>query len=354
MKFNEVFSARAVAARHTSDQSNAMPFLGEAFFPTQSKMGIDLKWIKTHQNVGVALKPSTYDALATIRPREGFVTLAEEMPLFRESMKISEQDLVNIARATESTDPYLADVLNRVYNDAENLIDGARISAERMRMNLLAPLNGNVKINIGIADNTIYTYDYDQNAVWKGTNFLTLASKKWNTPTTSEPLNDFDAAINRLAQTGATAKYAIMNTTTLNWLVQSAQISNAVITSTGIAVSYVDRETVKEMILRKTGLQVVVYDKTFRDYDGTVKKFYPDGYVSVIGAETLGNLWMGQTPEARTLLGDAKVDVAIVDGGIAIATQDTYGPPVQHSVTASMVALPSFEGMDSVYVMNVF
>lgn len=354
MNFNEIFTAKAVAYRQTQDAQVGTPFLGEAFFPSRNKMGIDLKWIKTHKNVGVALKPSTYDAMATIRPRDGFVTLAEEMPLFRESMKVSEMDLVQITRAQESSDPYVQEVINHLYDDTANLVEGAHISRERMRMSLLAPINGNVQITIGIADNTIYNYNYDDGGEWKAVNYNELLTNKWDAPTSSQPLNDFDVAVNRLAAIGSVGRYAVMNTATLNALTQSAQIKNAVITSSGVAMAYVDKETVKEIIQRKTGLQVVVYDKTFRDYDGTTKKFFPDGYVSVVGEDVLGYTWAGMTPEARSLMGDAKIDVAVLDSGIAIATQTTYGAPVQHSVTASQVCLPSFEGMDSVYVMKVF
>ena len=78
------------------------------------------------------------------------------MPFFRESMTIKEQDLAEIQRAQESDDPYLNEVLEHIFNDADELVMGADISVERMRMNLLAPLNGEMKLTIGMADNTLY------------------------------------------------------------------------------------------------------------------------------------------------------------------------------------------------------
>jgi hypothetical protein len=60
------------------------------------------------------------------------------------------------------------------------------------------------------------------------------------------------------------------------------------------------------------------------------------------------------TPEERTLLGDPSVDVSVLDDtGVAIAVKSEYGPPVSYSTTASQIVLPSFEGMDSIYVMKV-
>lgn len=341
MLFNEVFSARALAVRIENDPSNAMAFLGEAFFNTDKKAGIDLKWIKAKNGVAVALKPSTLDAIPTIRPRKGFVTLAEEMPLFREEMKISETDESNIDRAKESGDPYLMEVLRNIYDDASNLVSGAEVSAEKMRMSLLAPLNGDSKIVIGMADNVIANYNYDPAGDWKAKNYMALNTGKWDDPATAKPLNDLDRACTRLAEVGALGTYAVMNTTTLNYLVACAQIANAMITSTGITIGYVDKQTVKDVIKAKTGLTVLVYDKTYEDYDGQTKKFYPDGYVSVVGANQLGKLWMGRTPEERSAAQIKDADIAIVKTGIAVATKTVYGPPVQHSVTASMIALPS-------------
>ena len=75
--------------------------------------------------------------------------------------------------------------------------------------------------------------------------------------------------------------------------------------------------------------------------------------MTVIGAENLGQTIFGTTPEERTLLGDAKADVAILERGVAVAVQTTYGPPVATATTVSQVVLPSYEMMDAVYVMKV-
>lgn len=354
MRFNDIFSARAIAFRLTNDPSNGINYMGEAFFPRKKKMGIDLKWIKAHNGLGVALKPSTYDALATIRPREGFQILTEEMPLFREAMKVSEQDMAEIQRASESNDPYLNDVINHVFDDVNNLVNGANIATERMRMSLLAPVNGNMNINIGIADNTVYNYAYDAGGAWKATNYAALSGNaKWDQAATAAPLDDMQTGVDALADKGYVAQYAIMNTATLNLLVAADQMKNALITITGNPIDFLDRATAKEVFQRKTGLIPLIYDKKYKDYDGTSHKFYPDGYVTIVGDAQLGSTWYGVTPEERTLLGDPKVDVSVLDSGIAVAIQNIYGPPVRHETTVSQIVLPSFEGMDAVYVLKV-
>lgn len=354
MRFNDIFTAQALAYRIAEDPSNKIPYMGEAFFPVRKKAGIDLRWIKAHNGLGVVLKPSTYDALATIRPREGFSIVNEEMPLFRESMKVSEQDMVEIQRAQDVNDPYAQDAIEHVYDDVNNLVNGARIATERMRMALIAPTSGNLKVQIGVADNTIYNYNYDSDGTWKADHYEAITGiNTWDNADTAVPLNDVQDGIDTLADNGYVAKYAVMNSTTLNMLVASAQIKNALITVTGRTVDFLDRATAKDVFQRKTGLIPIIYDKKYKDYDGTQKKFYPDDYVSIIADGQLGNTWMGQTPEERTLLGDSKVDVSVLDSGIAVAIQNIYGPPVRHETTVSQIALPSFEGMDGLYVIKV-
>ena len=270
-------------------------------------------------------------------------------------MTIKEQDLAEIQRAQESDDPYLNEVLEHIFNDADELVMGADISVERMRMNLLAPLNGEMKLTIGMADNTLYSYNYDADSSWKKSNYLSIDSEgdKWSKTETSKPLNDIQKAKDSLAANGVIATYAMMTTKTLNYLVESSQIKSVFITTSGKPVDFIDTEMVKELFKRKTGLTPIINDKKFTDYDGKQKGFFPDDYVSVIGAGTLGNTWYGVTPEERTLLGDPKVDVSILDSGVAVAVQTIYGPPVQYSTTASQIVLPSYEGMDSVYVIKV-
>lgn len=355
MLLTEVFSAKAVSIRQSSDPSNRAAFLGPQFFPLKRKMGIDLKFIETHNGLGVALKPSSLDSLAPIRPRGGFKLMAQQMPLFRESMMVSETDLVEIQRAQDANDPYLNETLGRIYDDVGALTDGAEISVERMRMALMAPINGEVKIKIGMADNTLYSYDYDSDGSWKSDHYMELTgTDTWDNQSSASPLNDIQEATDFLTGEGVIPTYLVMNSTTFNYLLKSEQMQKMnSVSQFGINTGFLDKSTVKAIIAANTGLTVLVYNKKYKDYDGSTHKYFPDNYVTIIGADTLGYTWYGVTPEERTLLGDAKVDVSVLESGVAIAVKTEYGPPVQYSTTASQIVLPSFEGMDSIYTIKV-
>lgn len=360
LQLSEIYNTRLIASYQTEAASNRIPYLGVAYFPDKKKMGIDLKWLKTHKGIGIALKPSNFDAIPTVRPRGKAEMTQEEMPLFRESKLVKETDLMELSRIADQNDPYLQQVIDSVYGDANELIEGAEISAERMRMQLLAPAKGDVKITVGMADNMMYSYEYDEGDEWKGTNYLELTSTdKWTDTTSSKPMNDIRKAIEYLASVGITATTIISNSKTFNYLLETDQIKSALVTVTAQAINFVDESSVKELLRRRLGVEWIIYDKMYTDYDGKQQKFYPDDYITVLGSGTLGSTWRGTTPEEVTTLSNivdipqAPVDITVLPSGIAVAIQTEYKPSFAVTTTASQIVLPSFEGMDSIYVIKV-
>lgn len=111
------------------------PYLGETLFPSQKKLGLDLKWIKGSAGLPVVLKPSAFDAGAVPRARIGFDRLSAEMPFFKESLYIDEElrQQLNMVLETGNT-AYIDAVLNRIFNDNTVLLEGAAARREQMRM----------------------------------------------------------------------------------------------------------------------------------------------------------------------------------------------------------------------------
>ncbi len=359
MFLSDVYNTQAIAAYFTEAQSNKMKFMLEAYFPNRKLMGIDLKWLKIHKGLGVALKPSNLDALPPVRPRGQAQMTKEQMPIYRESMVVKEHDLMEISRVADANDPFLQPVIDSLYDDVAALVNGAEISAEWLRSQLFAPINGDMKITIGMTNDTIYTYDYDPDGTWKRTNYLELTgSDTWDNAT-SKPLNDIRKATQYLASVGVTATTMIGNSATFDYLLENEQVKSALTNGTNQTISFVDESTVEDVLKRRMRLEWIPYDKMFEDYDGTQKKFYPDDYVTILGSGQLGNTWRGTTPEELTTIGNfmdipqAPVDITVLESGIAVAIQNEYKPSFTVTTTASQIVLPSFEGMDTIFVIKV-
>lgn len=359
LDLREVFNTEAIAAYQTSNPSNRIPYLLQAYFPNRKKMGIDLKWLKIHRGLSVALKPSNFDALPVIRPRGNVNMTQTEMPLFRESKLIKEVDLAELARIKDMNDPYLQPVIDSIYNDVEELLDSAEVSAEWLRAQLIAPEGGKLTIKVGATDNMIYSYNYDTDGSWEKNNYTELQGTSTWDKDTATPLDDIQGAQQYLESIDARPTTIISNSATFNLLTKNDQIKNSLITITGRTVDFMNGANVKEVLRGQLGLEYITYDKMFIDYEGKQRKFYPDGYITILGGAQLGNTWRGSTPEELTTtnnfmgLPQAPVDIRVLDNGVAVAIQNEYKPSFTVTTTASQIVLPSYEGMDSVYVIKV-
>lgn len=355
MNIRDAYTSKAIALVNTEVASNRIAYLGAGLFPAKKKMGLDLKWIKTSKGLPVSLSPSNFDAVSTLRSREGFKLTETEMAFFRESMLVKEADEQEIMRVQDSTDPYAAEVLGRIFDDANTLVDGANVVPERMIMQLLAPSDGSPKISIE-ANGVTYAYNYDPSSTYKTKNFasLTTDTDKWSDTTNSDPMDDIATALDAVeAETGERPSIMIVSRKTMDYLKQNAKIKSAILAQNTTATVFMNDNRVKEVFSNELGIRIIVYSKQYKKEDGTAAKFYPDGFATLIPDGALGNTWYGTTPEERTLMGSGEADVSIVNTGVAVAVTTT-SDPVHTKTTVSEIVLPSYERMDSTYVIKCY
>ena len=358
MDFKALFTPRAIAANWEEVASNQIPYIGTALFPARKKAGLDLAWIKGSKGLPVSLMPSAFDAKATFRDRIGVKRLETEMPFFREGFKIKEKDRQEILRVQEQNDPYLDEVLSRMFDDANDLIAGANVVPERMIMQLMFPTDGQPKIVIQ-ANGVDYSYNYDPDGSWynngSGGNYFVLTSSAlWTATTTADPFANFKTVQDAIAaKTGTKPSVAIMNSTTFNLLHKIDAVKNRFLSTSGISTGYVSDNDVKRVFQDSNGITFIVYDKQYKNESGTAAAFVPDGYVAIAPNGQLGNTWYGTTPEEADLRGGAsKAQVAIVNTGVAV-TQILDEHPVNLNTFASEIVLPSYERMNEVALLKV-
>ncbi len=354
MDLREVFQPMAIAAYYNEVASNRIPYLGRGLFTPAKRAGLDLSFYKGSKGLPVSLMPSAFDAKATFRDRIGFERLDTEMPFFREGYKIKEKDRQELLRIQDSEDPYAVSLISRIFDDSADLIAAADVVPERMIMQLLFPVDGNVGISIK-ANGVDYTYNFDSDGSWKTSNYIVLTgADTWDSEDTADPFMVFEKAKTTIrTKTGSELTTAIMNTNTFNKLSSLKAVKDRFVTSNGMAVGYITGNDARSVIGSTSGINIIVYDKLYKDEDKVSHPFVPDDYVCMIPSGTLGNTWYGTTPEEADLMGSsANAEVSIVNTGVAI-TRIIEEHPVNTNIFASEIVLPSYERMDEVVTIKV-
>lgn len=354
MKLTDIFDAQAIALNYTNSASNAIPYLGAGLFPAQKKAGLDLKWIKGHNGLPVALMPSAFDAKSTFRDRVGISINETQMAFFRESMLVKEADEQEIMRVQDANDPYATQVLTNIFNDTQTLIDGANVVPERMIMQLLAPIGGKMGIEIK-ANGVNYTYNYDPDGSWKKEHYLAIETTNdmWNAPDTCDPIKNLEDALDAQEQaTGNRPEILLMSKTTFNYLKNSKKVRSGVLAQNVTANVNYTSARVQAYIEEELNVRIVIYNKQFKDETGKAKKFYPDNIVMMLPAGSIGSTWYGTTPEEARLSQKPGATVSTVNTGVSVAVTIT-DDPVNTKVTCSEIVLPSFERANDCYALEV-
>lgn len=346
----DLVSAKALATYWNETVSNRIPYLGESLFPAKKKMGLDLAWIKGYKGLPIALKPSHFDTKATVRDRIGVKKIETEMPFFREAMTIKERDRQELLRFRENDPQNLySTIISEIFDDRAQLIEGALIQGERMRMQLLT--TGGISI---VANNVDYIYNYDVDGEWTRNNYKALSgTSAWSDAQNSTPLEDLRAMQQKIVDlTGVKPTRAIMTQKTFNYLLQNKSIRIA-LNPLANGLNLVREAELKSLLVSELGLTVAVYDKKFKDESGATKNFYPDGYVTLLPGNTVGNTYYGTTPEEADLQSaNFNGECNIVETGVAVTTIN-IPHPVNKETIVSEIVLPSFERMNEVATIKV-
>ncbi|MBV4438593.1 major capsid protein [Clostridium tyrobutyricum] len=339
-------TAAEIGTYYTANGSNAIPYLGATLFPPKKQLGLDLSWIKAANGLPVALQPAAFDTKATLRDRIGFTKIETEMPFFREAMKIGEKDRQEMNKAKSAANAaYIMPVINKIFDDASNLVNGAEVDNERMRMQLLS--TGVIAIS---ANGIAYNYDYKFKESHKET---LLTTAKWSDLENSNPVDDTRRWQDAIEDdTGVRPTNAVCTRKTWNYLMNNQKIKLDMNTQSGQNIILTDA-MLKTYFQTKLGIQIAVYNKKFALQDGTSNLFYPDDSFTLFPDGNLGNTYFGTTPEESDLMaGGTDAQVQIVNTGVAITTIK-HPQPVNVETVVSEIAMPSFEMIDTIFIATV-
>lgn len=354
----DIFDSNAIAAYWTDVNANMKDqMIGSRFFPVAKQTGLQLGWIKGRNNLPVALQPSAFDTKAPLRDRIGVKDIQTSMPFFREAMRIGEKDRQDIETLLAKGEKFAEPTILRIFDDVKNLVDGALVQSERMRMSLLYGGAISITASPDSGRDISYTYAYDTDGTWSASNVNTLLTDtRWLSANaaTSDPIGDLIDAVEWMKENkGVTPVEVLMNSATYKGLLASTSIKKAM-NPLGYASIIPTRSALLQFVQQETGLTITLYDKMFKDEQGIDRKYFPDGYVTLLPSYAVGNTWYGTTPEEFDLMsGNVNASVSIVNTGIAVTTiKEPH--PVNVQTVVSEIVLPSFERMDDIYVIKAF
>ena len=347
----DLIDSKAIALYWNNIYSNSIPYLGTALFPDRKKLGLKLEFLKGFRQLPIALMPSAFDTKPTLRGRIGVKGFSTKMPFFRESMKLNEEDRQQLLMFQEmANNQYAKQLMQNIYEDRANLVSGALVQSERMRMSLL--VDGTIDIvapdKSGVS--VQYKYNYDPEGEWVDSNTDTVA-KNWSDPT-ADIYGDIDKLKKDAQARGILLTRAICTTKTWSYICKNEAIKKDM-NPVGYQNIIISDADVRRYLVEKLGITFTIYDKMYKNENGEDKQFYPDNYVTFLPTGTLGSTWYGTTPEEADLMGGNKdADVSIVNTGIAILNKKE-SLPVNLITSVSQIVLPSFERMGDVFVLKV-
>lgn len=356
LALKEAFTARAIGVIWDAFKQSMgiKPYLGDGYFPKEKSAVMELKWFLGSSGLPVALTPSNYDALATVRDRIGFKEIQTEMPFFRESYIVKEKDEQNYENVMNAADGAVArEVLKNIALGPIELVRGANVVPERMRWQLLCPLDGSPKISIS-ANGVNYDYNYDVDGSYKANNFVELSgTSMWDDLENSDPIEDMRAAKKAMKKRGKIVKVANMNDNTWSKVCKNKKVAGYILAKNPTATVYITEKLVRQFIKEELELDIIVYDKMYKDESGKERTFIPDGMVSLVPAKTaLGKTKYGKTPEERS--GNKSTgNLQIIETGVALYTFTTPHPIVTQCICSEIV-LPTFERMMDTYVIKAY
>lgn len=321
---------------------NRVPPVGEILFPAIKEIGVKLEWIKGASNRPVMLRLSAYDSKAIRRDREGFELTEAKMPFFKESMVIDEEMRQQLNTLRQTNNQRLIDsILQRIFADQVKLIQAAYDALEVMRMQLLT--SGRIELQ---SNGQQYSYDFGMPEENKITSEVA-----W-----SDASADIITFINEKVVKVAKAKgvkiaRAMCNSKVAGYIAKNTAIKNAIyVLGQGLVTPTTTRAL--EYIYQETGIVIEVNDDVYTTEDGGVHNFFVDDVISFFPEGNLGYTHFGVTPEESDLINSQVANVSLIDNAIAVTTSKLVDP-VNVETKVSMVAMPSFEKANEVFVVDV-
>lgn len=305
-------------------------FIGMRFFPMVKTENMKLAVIQLTEKgkVPVMALIHALDTEARIGDRPNPESVNYELFLIKE--KLNQGEALKKLLLNGMMNPDKQEALRRIYDDAANLISRVLTRIEAMACEVLSTAK------LTIAENNVAkVVDYGLPATHR------MTRNGWSNPATNILADLVDI------QTRAKNKIvrAVMTSKIMGYLQKNTGL-NSLAATLGVIASV---KFVKEYILQQLGIEIIVYDGSYRlsALDDTEYYFLNEDVVTFLTTdEVLGRTFFTYTPEE---------DAGIIDRleGFVAVTQYSTPDPVATWTKASAIAFPCPADIYQMYILTV-
>lgn len=329
----------------------------EAFFPAKKQVSLKIQEADRAETRVRVLRPSAFDVAAKVRALSASVNVKEHnMPFFKESILLAEKDRRTLIEAAQSNNEMIVDtLLEQVYENYAELVEGGLVQMKRMRIQLIqhgsiyiaATDTGNIEMNYDIPENHKFNYHND-------------TTKKWTNPD-ADIIGDILKIQQTFTDAGKEAPKRVIctektfqNTIMVNNAIRedlSNRALSANIGATGLIITQTEFETYMKT---RFGITFAYGNGAFLNENGEEIPYYEDGIMSFLPNGPIGNSIYSYTPEEfDKSYGSKKLDTSIVRNYISI-TNTVKDDPVTVETKVSMVGMPSLTRGKSIFLATVY
>ncbi|WP_053983424.1 major capsid protein [Niameybacter massiliensis] len=315
------------------------PLMGEVLFPEQKIDALEIEMLKGANNLPVAASVHSFDTETEIASREGINAAIQDLALIKRKQKISEKELIVLNAPRSNSEE--RQVIARIFNDVDGLVNGVRARVEALRMEALG--TGKIVLNENGVKGTI---DFGVPGGQK-------TSKTWlsATPRILEDITDMVNAV--VTGSGFRPTRVLTSQKILNGILKDDRIRKAMY---GVNADKVANLNDLNQLLVSQGLpKIATYDGMFRvqgeNGKYTTKRYFKEDAFVLMPEGKLGDTFYGLTAEEVRLRNTPGVDIEMF--GNILTQHYTTNDPVAEWIKAVATAMPSFPAANQIYIATI-
>ncbi|WP_337970247.1 major capsid protein [Virgibacillus salexigens] len=317
--------------------------VGDGLFPNDRTEEFEIKYLLGSNAAPVSASVHSYDTESQVGSRDGLQEMSMEPALIKRKIKMGERLIKSMTQAR--TDAEAQRVIDRIYNDVDNMVNAVRTRIERMRFEALS--TGKITIN---ENNFVGTIDYGLEDSQKET--LT-GTDMWSDKS-ADPLDDLDRFVNQVvAFSGVTPERILTSRKVFNALKRHDSVRKGIF---GVKSARLVTNAELNSFLQEQGLPAIATDdRVYRvqknDGSYATKRFFPENSLVLLPGGELGKTVHGITPEEANMR--YMNTASFQNFGNVIAQIYSTNDPVARWTKAVALAMPSFPTANQIYIANV-